>query len=249
MQLATIQTQELTKSDRDQMVTDYLPLVRSVVRRMPVSAPSGVFDFEDLVSYGILGLINAAERYDGDRGTPFASYAAIRIRGAVMDALRDADPLSRQARQRARHLNVVESQLTVEAGRQPTQEEIIEKSGMSQVQYYEATRAAGYTCVSLDTMLGNSMDGEDGPMREVAAEVDDDPGGIEHKELIEELVKAISELPERDRQVIGLRYKEDRTLQEVADILHISPSRVSQIHSRIVNKLRINLGTVYGDAA
>lgn len=249
MEQATKNTNELTKVERDQLVTDYLPLVRSVVRRMPVSAPAGVFDFEDLVSYGIIGLVNAADRYDGERGTPFASYAAIRIRGAVMDALREADPLSRQARQRARHLNVVESSFAVENGRQPTQQEVIAKSGMTEGQYHEATRAAGYTCVSIDSMLGTSADGEDGPMREVAAEIDDDPGGLEHNELLDELIKAIAELPERDRQVIGLRYKEDRTLQEVADILHISPSRVSQIHSRIVNKLRTNLDHVYGDAA
>ena len=166
-----------------------------------------------------------------------------------MDALREADPLSRQARQRARHLNVIESSFAVENGRQATPEEMLANSGLTESQYHEATRAAGYTCVSLDTMLGNSTDGEEGPMREVAAEIDDDPGGIEHRELMEELVKAIAELPERDRQVIGLRYQEDRTLQEVADILHISPSRVSQIHSRIVNKLRTTLGNVYGDAA
>jgi RNA polymerase sigma factor FliA len=249
MEQVTKQATELTKADRDQLVTDYLPLVRSVVRRMAVTAPAGVFDFEDLVSYGIIGLMNAAERYDGDRGTPFASYAAIRIRGAVIDALRDADPLSRQARQRARHLNVIESRIELESGRRPTQDEMVRESGLTEAQYIEATRAAGYTCVSLDTMLASSSDGEEGPMREVAADVDDDPGGIEHKELLEELVKAIAELPERDRQVIGLRYQEDRTLQEVADILHISPSRVSQIHSRIVNKLRANLGRVYGDAA
>lgn len=249
MEQATKNTNELTKAERDQLVTDYLPLVRSVVRRMPVSAPAGVFDFEDLVSYGIIGLVNAAARYDGDRGTPFASYAAIRIRGAVMDALREADPLSRQSRQRARHLNVIESNLAIENGRQPTKQEVIAKSGMTEGQYHEASRAAGYSCVSLDTMLGTSPDGEEGPMREVAAEVDPDPGDLEHRELLDELAKAIADLPERDRQVIGLRYQEDRTLQEVADILHISPSRVSQIHSRIVNKLRTNLNHAYGDAA
>ncbi len=234
-------------SARDQLIADHLPFVRHIVGRMAVSGNSNLMDFEDLVSHGTVGLIEAAERYDGQRGISFASFAASRIRGAVLDALRGTDPLSRTARQRARLIQAAEAKLAFDLGREPTHDEVREATGLGERQYWDAWRASRIACVSIDTMAPNSEDDHDGP-REVPAEEDHDPAGLEHQELLDALVQAIAELPERDRQVIGLRYQENLTLREVAHILGISESRVSQLEVRILGRLRRSLSP-YGAAA
>lgn len=227
--------------ERDSLVTENLPLVRHVVGSMAVGYQGGAFDFDDLVSYGIVGLIDAAERYDGDRGIPFASYASLRIRGAVIDALRKVDPLSRAARHRERLLRRVEATLTSELGREPTPAEVQVASGMTQVEYRKAADAASYSCVSLDITLDNPLDGDSAPSMEIPDEVDDDPGGLEHGEMMHELAGAIRNLPERERQLLDLHYREGLTLKEVAAVMGISASRVSQIHTRIITVLRTKL--------
>jgi RNA polymerase sigma factor FliA len=232
------QSQSTDLTNIDQVVEDYLPLVRHIARHIPLGVAGPIMQLDDLVSCGTIGLIEAARRYDASVGTSFASFAAIRIRGAMMDALRSTDPLSRPARQRARQLNVAETKLSFELGREPTPEEVRAEVGMSVVQYRETTRATSQSAVSLEGVLSYSNSDEDDSPRELACENDDDPGGIEYHELLESLVDAIKELPVRDRQLIGLRYDQGLTLNEVAEVMGISPSRVSQIHARVVSRLR-----------
>ncbi len=232
--------QTLANATRDKLVTDHLPFVRHIVGRMAVSGNSKLMEFEDLVGHGVIGLIQSAERFDPDRGASFASFAASRIRGAVLDALRGTDTLSRTARQRVRLIHATESRLAFGFGRSPTHDEVRVATGLRERQYWDAWRISRVAVVSIDTMNAHAAEDEDSP-REVPAEIEDDPAGIEHQELLDALVLAIAELAPRDRQIIGLRYQENLTLRKAAAILGISESRVSQLEVRILGRLRRSL--------
>src|SRR3954470_21947078 len=197
---------------RERMIVQYAPLVKYVVGRMAVSMP-GVLSSEDIISYGTIGLIQAVDRYDPSVGVKFETYAIRRIKGAILDAIRSLQQLSRDASRRARDLDHAYDELTQRLGRMPTNREVGEHLGMSPSELAQALMDASTSVVSLDTPLGDVGDGERPSLLEQISD-DDAPGPdaqVEKRHLMEALVMAIQNLSERDRLVVNLYYYEELT--------------------------------------
>jgi RNA polymerase sigma factor FliA len=228
---------------RERLIMQYAPLVKYVVGRMAVSMP-GVLSSEDIISYGTIGLIQAVDRYDPNVGVKFETYAIRRIKGAILDAIRSLQQLSRDASRRARDLDHAYDALTQQMGRMPTNREVADHLGMNAEEFGQALLDASISVVSLNNPLGDaSGDGERPSLLEQISD-DDTPSvdaQVEHRHLLEALVQAIQDLSERDRLVVNLYYYEELTLKEISEVLGVSTSRVSQLHAAAVFKLRAAL--------
>lgn len=236
------ETQRLSLAEQQQLVIQYAPLVRRVARSLPLEIP-GLLEFEDAVGYGTCGLVEAVRRYDPAKGTNFHAYAVRRIRGSMIDAFRRMDRLSRTMRQKARDVQRAQGELEVALGRTPNEVETAEHLGISIEQYREASSNARWVTVSLDRMLEKDDDGDSFPAAEMpTAEEDIDfTRAFEEKELIEDLAKAVQMLPERERLVVSLYYVEQLTMRDIANVLSVSETRVSQLHAQAVKRLRRSL--------
>ncbi|MGD9932936.1 MAG: sigma-70 family RNA polymerase sigma factor [Dehalococcoidia bacterium] len=227
---------------QQQLVTQYAPLVRRVARSLPLEIP-GLLEYEDAVGYGTCGLVEAVRRYDPTKGTNFHAYAVRRIRGSMIDAFRRMDRLSRTMRQKARDVQRAQSELEVALGRTPTEDEAATHLGISIDQYRDASSNARWVTVSLDKMLAKDDDGDSFPAAEMPTSDEDiDFTRIfEEKELYEDLIRAVKGLPERERLVVSLYYVERLTMKDIAIVLSVSETRVSQLHSQAVKRLRRTL--------
>ena len=223
---------------REKRIKEYLPLVRYCVTRMHLrNAPLGL-EYEDLISHGTLGLIQAVDRFDESQGVKFSNFAITRIRGAVLDAMRALDPVGRSTRHAGRAITEHFNTLALELGRNPNPPEVQEASGLTDHRYWSARDAAGMRVVSLDAPLddGSSLAdrlGDGAPGASVS---------LERRELSQALADAIARLPERDKLVLSLYYIEGLTLKDVAAVMAISETRVSQLLSRTYARLRVDAG-------
>ncbi len=235
-------SQKLTLEEQQQLVMQYAPLVRRVARSLPLEIP-GLLEFEDAVGYGTCGLVEAVRRYDPAKGTNFHAYAVRRIRGSMIDAFRRMDRLSRTMRQKARDVQRAQSELESSLGRTPNEREAAAHMGVSIEQYRDASSNARWVTVSLDRMLEKDDDGDSFPAAEMpTADEDIDFTRIfEERELYEDLVKAVQGLPERERLVVSLYYVEKLTMRDIATVLSVSETRVSQLHGQAVKRLRRSL--------
>jgi RNA polymerase sigma factor for flagellar operon FliA len=224
---------------REEIILQYAPLVKYVMGRLAISLPA-VLDYEDILSFGTIGLIEAVERFDYEKGVKFETYAIARIRGAIIDALRSLDRLPRSVRQKAKDADKALVDLSQDLGRDPTDEEVAEAMGLTVQAYRKHLIDASWVTVSLDTM-GTSNDGDEdsGGALGIADPDDEDFSvGLEQQELVGELAGAIRELPEREQLILSLYYKEELTMREVSKVLSISESRVCQLHARALTRLR-----------
>jgi len=231
------------KASRDQRIKDslilkYASFVKYVAGRIAVNLPSNV-EFDDLVSYGILGLIDAIDKYDPERNVKFKTYAKTRIRGAIFDELRVLDWTPRSIRQKARKLEKAYAKLEAKLGRDATDEEIADflKIDISELhKLFDETKKS--LLLSLDEIF---YDDEEGSSRFdfVENQKSDNPQlKIEEAEAKKILAEAISKLSDRERMVITLYYYEDLTSKEIGKILGVSDSRVSQLHTKAILRLR-----------
>ena len=229
-------------TERDLLIQQYAPLVKYVVGRLAIGLPS-ILDYEDVLSYGTIGLIEALDRYDSSKGVKFETYAISRIRGAIIDALRSLDRLPRSVRQKARRLEQVSVELTASLGREPTDAELAQGAGMTEAQYQRALVDSSWVTVSLDGLLDRDDGGDSGsadlPGDEGAG--DDFTRRLEKRQLLESLTGAIKNLPERELLIVSLYYRDGMTMKEIAKILEISESRVCQLHGRALSRLRARL--------
>jgi RNA polymerase sigma factor for flagellar operon FliA len=217
---------------REQLILQHLPLVHHVIGRLAMSLP-GVLDREDLAAHGVVGLIQAIDRYDPSQGVPFASWAAIRIRGAVIDAVRALELVNPATRQRVRALREATNQLTANLGRLPTDEELQAVLQLSPAEYDAALEAANAEVVSLDAVAPDA----DAPLADLLMdESAEDPG--ERGPLLALVAEALQHLDERERLVLSLYYVEDLTLQEIGEVLHLHKTVIVRIHGRAIVKLR-----------
>jgi len=216
---------------RDRLVVHYCPLVRAVVHRTAVRLPAHV-DAADLAQSGVFGLIEAIERYDPDRCPRFESYAASRIRGAVLDELRAQDWVPRTVRLRARQAEQARECLTVSLRRTATQREVAD---LLQVGSRELGAAAPSPVLSID-LLRERTDG--GTIDGFADDAPDPAAAVQERETRRQLWQAVAQLGERDRLVVRLYYLERRTLAEIGQMLGVTESRICQLHSRLVGRLR-----------
>lgn len=228
---------------RQELILRYLPLVRIIVSRLPVRLPAHL-DREDLLSYGVFGLISALERFDPSRGVKFETFASQRIRGAILDALRQNSWLPRSVSDRLRQLNAAYQRLEQEGKDDPETEELAAAAGMARDEVEDLlAQTICLSWVSLEEFLG---DREGEGARRVADTLADgdspDPvRSYEEEELRQALVQALENLGEKDRLVLTMYYYEEMTLKEIGQVLGVSESRVSQLHARALLRLRQSL--------
>ena len=231
----------MSQSDRDALVEKYLPLVRYVVARIPVSMPSSI-DRDDFYSAGTIGLINAAENYDPERGASFKTFAYTAIRGAILDELRRHDPVSRGRRNRLRKLDREHANLSGQLGREPTIEELAEALGMPEE---ELDRDLLVRQTSRLLSLHRSEqrpEGSSSLLEQLASDKPGDPKQLaEIRDDVGALANAIGDLPPPERNVVILYHYEELYLKEIGRLLGVTESRVSQILSRATARLRAKL--------
>ncbi len=227
--------------ERDRLVEQFLPLVRYVVARLPVTMP-GSLDRDDFYSVGVMGLLHAATTFDPARGASFKTFAYTAIRGAILDEIRRHDPVPRNRRDRLRKMERASAQLHGDLDREPSLGELAEFMGCSASDLEDDLQAL-HTCrtLSLDEVRGGDDDG--GSLAgQVPATGQADPSECaDQRESVERMTKAIAELPEMDRNVIVLYYHEQLYLKEIGEILGVTESRISQILSRAIERLRLKL--------
>jgi RNA polymerase sigma factor for flagellar operon FliA len=226
---------------RDRLILAYSPLVKYVAGRMSCGLP-GHIDEGDLVSYGLLGLIGALERFDLSRNIKFETYAVSRIKGAIIDELRALDWVPRSVRSWARKVEAAVTQLENELSRVPSDEETAERLGIGVDEYQDVlNQISCASVVALDEFWDSSGQGQDKVNLIDTIEDTDapDPSRAYRVRVIREtLAAAIDRLPERERIVIGLYYYEGLTLKEIGEVLGVTESRVSQLHTKAVLRLR-----------
>src|SRR5688572_11645866 len=229
----------LTLEEQQQLVMQYAPLVRRVARSLPLEIP-GLLEFEEAVGYGTCGLVEAVRRYDPSKGTNFHAYAVQRIRGSMIDAFRRMDRLSRTMRQKARDVQRAQSDLESILGRSPNDQEAADHLGLTVEKYRENSSQSRWVTVSLDRMLERDDDGDSFPAAEMptADEDIDFTRAFEERELYEDLARSVQALPERERLVVSLYYVEHLTMKDIAQVLSVSETRVSQLHAQAVKRLR-----------
>ena len=224
---------------RDELVDKYAHLVKYVVGRLGVSVP-GLFDHEDAMQAGVLGLLRAIDAYKPEAAASFESYAILRIRGSILDAVRALDTVGRAGRESARAIQGAIRDLQHEYGRAPTEVEIANKLGMTVARYRERLQAASVVTVSLDEH--DSRDGdEDSTM---LADNAPDPNAVDpadeaaRRDGIASLVEEIGRLAQRPRMVLALYYQDEMTFKEIGLVLGVTESRVCQIHTEAILALR-----------
>ena len=232
---------------REEIVHKYLHLVKYVAGRISVNLPPNV-EINDLINDGILGLIDAIEKYDDARGVKFETYAITRINGAILDALRSLDWVPRAVRQRARELERVYQELEINLGRVPTEEEVAVRMGLSPKELDQLVqRVRGTSVLSLEEFLPNEKGYEIPLVDTLKDDGNDVTSEVEAREVRSELVSAVDALPTQERTVIRLYYFEGQTLKEIKGALGVSESRVSQIHAQAVIHLRQKLRELRND--
>ncbi|HEY8313742.1 MAG TPA: FliA/WhiG family RNA polymerase sigma factor [Candidatus Baltobacteraceae bacterium] len=226
---------------REEIVHKYLHLVKYVAGRISVNLPPNV-ELNDLINDGILGLIDAIEKYDDARGVKFETYAITRINGAILDALRSLDWVPRAVRQRARELERTYQELEIEFGRAATEDEVAGRMGITRKELDQLMqRVRGTSVLSLEEHLPNEK-GYEIPLVDTLKDGDNDvTSAVEQREVRNSLVRAVEDLPHQEKTVISLYYFEGLTLKEIKSALNVSESRVSQIHAQAVIHLRQKL--------
>ncbi|MBN1827071.1 MAG: FliA/WhiG family RNA polymerase sigma factor [Candidatus Eisenbacteria bacterium] len=228
---------------RDRLILEYMPLVKYVAGRLAVGLPPSV-QIEDLIGSGTLGLMSAVERYDPGRDNKFSTFAISRIRGAMLDELRSMDWVPRSVRRKARQLEETYNRLESRYGRAASDQEVAKAMDIGMQEYFQLLEdVRGATLLSLNE---HSVSGDDNSPTQVHDTVPDkdviDPIAIlEVQKMRKVLDGSLDNLPERERLVLILYYYEEMTLKEIGSILGVSESRVSQIHTKSITRLRSRL--------
>lgn len=231
---------------RDELVTRYAPLVKYVVGRMP-GRPPAPLDYDDLLSIGTIGLLQAMDRFDLTQGVQFETFAIPRIRGAIVDAIREQSPLSRTVTRRARAVEEAMAVLASELGRHPTLDETAARLQIARADLDRVLEEIGWSVVSLDAAhtVDNRANGSEGgrSLEEVLSDPSDQTAQelAERQEDLQLLADCIRQLNEREQLVLSLYYQEELTLKEIGKVLDVSESRVSQIHTAAELKLRARM--------
>ena len=225
---------------RDELITEYAPLVRFVVSRLGIP-PTTLLEAEDLISYGMIGLINAIDRFDPSRGVRFEAFATSRIRGAVIDQLRALNWLPRSAVARVRQIENALANLEQRLGRPAKEQEAAAEVGVSTDRYRQMLLEVGIVVLSFDAPLGSLM--QDDEVTSLSDLLEDSTTmgpveQVEQQELITLLTTAIDRLPERERLLLSLYYHEELTMKEISKVMAVSESRVCQLHMQAVLRLR-----------
>lgn len=250
------QTERLVKADcspvnstRDQLVLEYAPLIKYIAQKIAARLPANI-ELDDLMSSGVIGLMDAIEKYDASRDNKFKTYAEFRIRGAILDELRAQDWVPRSVREKAKLLERCYSKIEQQKGRQATDDEICQELGISQAEYHELLgQVRSISLLSYDDLSHFSKadkkalhgGSEGGPKSQTPySEVN-----LAHVKKI--IADAIRDLPEKQRLVLSLYYYEDLNLKEIGKVLDVTESRVSQLHTQAILRLKSKLKGNFDD--
>ena len=226
---------------RDELIDEYLPYVKNIAHRMAVHLPPSV-EADDLVNAGIIGLMNAIERYDSTRENKFITYALFRIRGAMLSELRSRDFLSRSNRTKIRKLEKAYQDLNLKLGREVKDDEVAEKLEISLDEFHDIRKMSMMSFVSFEEIGSLSNEEKDDLMHLLVEGNSDDPLGLAGlKEMRNTIADSVDLLKEKERMVVSLYYWDELTMKEIGKVLDITESRVSQIHSQALTHLRTRL--------
>ncbi len=235
-----------------EVIRSYMPLVRHAVSRVGAdSLRSSILQYEDMLSCGVQGLIEAYHSFDPNRGAKFSTYALPRIRGAILDALRAAHPLPRSVQKFSSDIERATSQLHVRLGRSPTKEELAADLGLGFQEFLLWLKSSSIRIMSLENLADMAVDGSSEKLWEMA---DDDPSidpdSVAEKAMVKaKLGEALDTLPDREKTIVRLYYLESRSLKSIGKSLGISESRASQLRHRAIRRLRTALTGELLDAA
>ena len=231
---------------REKIILEYAPLVKLVAGRLSMYLGYNV-EYEDLVSYGIFGLIDAIDKFDNMKEVKFETYASLRIRGAILDQIRKMDWIPRTIRQKQKKIDSVMKEIELTMGRAATDEEIAEKLGITDEEYLEWQSQMKITnVVSLNEYMEQGSEVPTEGNRHTTARFESPEENIEKEELKQVLEQTLQLLTEKERKVILLYYYEELTLKEISNILEVSESRVSQLHTRALQKMKEKMGNYMG---
>lgn len=226
--------------DRDAMIRQHVPLVRRIAHHMIAKLPPNV-ELDDLIQVGMMGLADALSRYEATQGVQFETFATQRIRGAMLDELREGDWMSRSSRKSQKDIEQAVHRLEQRLGRSPLESEIAGEMGMSLADYQNLLgKVRGTQLVYLEDMTHGEED--DGFLdRHVADNAADPLEMLRDQRLRDSLVAAIKSLPEREQHIMGMYYEHDMNLKEIAAVLGVTESRVCQLHSQSIARLRAKM--------
>lgn len=226
--------------DRDALIRQYSPLVRRLAHHMMAKLPPSI-QVDDLIQVGLIGLSEALTRYEASQGVQFETFATQRIRGAMIDELRENDWMSRGSRKSQKEIEGALTRLEHRLGRSPTESEIAAELGMALTEYQSLlSKVKGTQLVYLEDMSGD--EGDDGFLDRHMVDNEADPMQmLRNQRLRGALVQAIKNLPEREQYIMSMYYEQDMNLKEIAAVLGITESRVCQLHSQSIARLRAKM--------
>lgn len=231
---------------REKIILEYAPLVKLVAGRLSMYLGYNV-EYDDLVSYGIFGLIDAIDKYDYAKEVKFETYASLRIRGAILDQIRKMDWIPRTIRQKQKRIDAVCKDIETRLGRSATDEEIASELGISDDEYLEWQSQMKITnVVSLNEYMEQGAEVPAEGNQFTTSRFDSPEENIEKEELKKVLEESLEQLTEKEKKVILLYYYEDLTLKEISNVLEVSESRISQLHTRALQKMKTIMGDYMG---
>lgn len=234
-------TKQPDHATREKLILEYMPLVKYVVGRLAVTLPPTV-DAEDLMGYGVMGLIMAIERFAPEKGYKFETFAVSRIRGSIIDELRSQDWLPRSVRQKAKEMEGQIRNLENQLGRTATDQELASQLGVTVEELPKSLAEITAPVLSLDDLVSL---GDDGQKVSWLDTLPDDRLGpsaqLDQEAMVEVLAQAIDLLPERERLLVSLYYHEGLTLKEIGAVLSVTESRVCQLHAQAMGRLRTKI--------
>ena len=236
----------MTVSERDTLINDTLPLIKHIAHRVATRLPSNI-EMRDLINAGVIGLLDAIEKFEPERGVKFKTYAEVRIRGAILDSLRNLDWAPRSLRKKSKDLEKTYGELSQKLGRPATDEEVSDAMGEDIEDFHALVdQLHGLTIGSFEN-LSDSEDSEN-YINYYPDDGSNDPyAKFESTELTSMLAEAIEELPEKERLVLSLYYYEEFTMKEIGALLGVNESRVSQLHTKATLRLRGRLSKTIPD--
>ena len=240
---------EITTENREEVIIRYSPMIKYVANRIAMRLPPHI-EVDDLISVGVLGLMDAITKYDSSRGAKFKTYAEFRVRGAILDELRSLDWVPRSIRQKASQVDKVVQGLQAKLRRTPEDAEVAKEMGLSLDQFHETlNETKSIPIFSLEDLGIAKESGDQQSLLDcLAGKADADPQTqVRLVELKEIIAKAIDALPEKERLMVSLYYYEELTMKEIGAVLDITESRVSQIHSKAVYRLRTKLKAIIAE--
>lgn len=231
---------------KDEIIIEYAPLIKFIAQKIASRLPSNI-ELDDLISCGVIGLMDAIEKFDPSRDNKFKTYAEFRVRGAILDELRAQDWVPRSIREKAKLVEKTYAKIEAELGRPATDEEMCEELQITQEEFYELlNKSKSVSLLNID----DSATFNRGDKKLMAGLMDDSRAtnpytAVSYKNLREKIKEGIVSLPEKQRLVLSLYYYEDLNLKEIGQVLDVTESRVSQLHTQAIMKLKAKLRNVF----